>query len=99
VTWWGERNERHRSEGWPDRNAEYLLYQTLVGAWPVDTARAQAFLEKATKEPKVHTSWIDPRPDYDEALAALVAGVLADEPSSPNWRDSSRSTASSSGAG
>jgi (1->4)-alpha-D-glucan 1-alpha-D-glucosylmutase len=79
VTRWGERNERHRSGGWPDRNAEYLLYQTLVGAWPIDAARAQAFMEKATKEAKVHTSWIDPRPDYDEAVAAFVAGVLADD--------------------
>jgi (1->4)-alpha-D-glucan 1-alpha-D-glucosylmutase len=78
VTRWGERNERHRSGDWPDRNAEYLLYQTLVGAWPVDAARAGAFMEKATKEAKVHTSWIDPRPDYDEALAAFVAAVLAD---------------------
>ena len=36
------RNERHRRGGWPDRNAEYLLYQTLVGAWPIDAERARA---------------------------------------------------------
>src|SRR5690606_38055726 len=36
VLAWTERNARHRRDGWPDRNFEYLLYQTLVGAWPVD---------------------------------------------------------------
>ena len=36
VARWGEINDRHRRGQWPDRNAEYLLYQTLVGAWPID---------------------------------------------------------------
>ena len=49
--------------GWPDRNAEYLLYQTLVGAWPIDRGPGRArSLAKATREAKVHTSWTDPSP-------------------------------------
>ncbi len=78
VSRWSEVNERHRRDGWPDRNAEYLLYQTLVGAWPLDAQRAAAFMEKAAKEAKVHTSWTDPVPDYDEALQSFVGAVLAD---------------------
>ena len=36
VDRWARANERYKQDGWPDRNAEYLLYQTLVGAWPID---------------------------------------------------------------
>jgi (1->4)-alpha-D-glucan 1-alpha-D-glucosylmutase len=75
---WAHLNERHRRDGWPDRNAEYLLYQTLVGAWPLGADRAVAYMEKAAKEAKVHTSWVDPVPEYDAALRAFVEGVLAD---------------------
>ena len=79
VVGWSARNERHRRQGWPDRNAEYLLYQTLVGAWPLDGARALAFMEKAAKEAKVHTSWVDPVPAYDEALGHFVPAILDDD--------------------
>ena len=78
VARWANHNRRHKHGRWPDRNAEYLLYQTLVGAWPIDPARAGAFMAKAAKEAKVHTSWTEPQPDYDEALAAFVTAVLAD---------------------
>jgi len=78
VDRWAERNQRYKQGGWPDRNAEYLLYQTLAGAWPIDAGRAGAFLQKAVREAKVHTSWIDPNPGYDDALSAFVTAVLAD---------------------
>jgi len=71
--------EKHAGPAGPDRNACYLLLQTLVGAWPIDVERAQRYLEKATREAKQHTSWTAPNGPYDEALAAYVAGVLGDE--------------------
>ena len=79
VTRWAARNRQHKPAGWPDANAEYLLYQTLVGAWPIDAARARQFMAKAVREAKVHTSWTDPDPGYDEAVDAFVADILADE--------------------
>jgi (1->4)-alpha-D-glucan 1-alpha-D-glucosylmutase len=78
ITRWSHLGERHHRGGWPDRGAEYLLYQTLVGAWPIETARAGAFMAKATREAKVHTSWTDPCAEYDDALSAFVAAMLAD---------------------
>ena len=79
VRRWSARNERHRrGEGLPDRNLEYLLYQVLVGAWPLDGERAAAYLDKAAREAKVHTSWTDPVPEYDDAVQAFVAGALGD---------------------
>jgi (1->4)-alpha-D-glucan 1-alpha-D-glucosylmutase len=76
---WAHRNKRYKHNGWPDRNAEYLLYQSLVGAWPIDVGRVTAFMEKAAKEAKVHTSWTEPQAEYDDALAAFVAAILADQ--------------------
>ncbi len=79
VTRWAAMNAGHKRDGMPDANAEYLLYQVLVGAHPLDVERAVAFMEKASREAKEHTSWIDPQPAYDEALAAFVRAVLADD--------------------
>ncbi|MFN2505036.1 MAG: malto-oligosyltrehalose synthase [Acidimicrobiales bacterium] len=82
VRRWSARNDRHRrGDGgqWPDRNTEYLLYQTLVGAWPIEVDRATAYAEKAVKEAKRHTSWITPAPDYEEAVRGFVADALGDE--------------------
>ncbi|MGI9120449.1 MAG: malto-oligosyltrehalose synthase [Acidimicrobiales bacterium] len=84
VARWSALNARHRSPAadggtWPDPNLEWLLYQTLVGAWPITVDRVLAYVEKATREAKTHTSWIDPVVDYDEALRRFVEGVLGDE--------------------
>jgi (1->4)-alpha-D-glucan 1-alpha-D-glucosylmutase len=65
-------------DGTVDRPTLYLLFQTAVGAWPLPPDRAAAYLEKATKEAKVHTSWIDPVPEYDAAVAALAQRVVGD---------------------
>ena len=76
---WSRLNERHRTDpSLPDRNAEWLLYQALVGAWPLSAERAVAYMEKASKEAKEHTSWLDPDPNYDDALRQFVEGILAD---------------------
>jgi (1->4)-alpha-D-glucan 1-alpha-D-glucosylmutase len=79
---WDVHNERHRRGAggqWPDRNTEYLLYQTLVGAWPLSPERAIAYVEKAIKEAKRFTSWVSPDRDYEEAVLGFVADVMADE--------------------
>jgi len=94
VSRWHRWNRRHAGQvdgrRAPDRNDEYLLYQTLVGAWPLApmgpeeaatfTARIQAYLLKAAREAKVHTSWINPNEAYDEALRLFVARVLEPGP-------------------
>ena len=78
VRRWAVLNERHRRGGWPDRNTEYLLYQTLVGAWPLEVERALTYMEKAICEAKVHTSWTHTNADYEEAVRGFVTDVLAD---------------------
>ena len=83
---WRETAERlhrasaaHRTgDDQPTDADAYLFVQTIVGAWPIDANRAAAYLEKASREARLHTSWTDPNPAYDAALAHFVHGVLAD---------------------
>jgi (1->4)-alpha-D-glucan 1-alpha-D-glucosylmutase len=62
----------------PDRGTEWLLLQTLLGAHPLDLDRVQAYAEKATREAKRHTSWLDPVPAFDDAVRAYLEGALGD---------------------
>jgi len=78
VRHWADHNERYRSQGYPDRNIEYLMYQTLVGAWPIDVARLTEFLKKAAREGKAHTSWFNPVAVYEDALTQFASSVMAD---------------------
>jgi (1->4)-alpha-D-glucan 1-alpha-D-glucosylmutase len=75
VRRWSARNRQHGDIG---PNTEYLLYQTLVGAWPLGVDRAQAYMEKAVKEAKRQTSWVAPDAEYEAAVQAFVAAVLDD---------------------
>jgi (1->4)-alpha-D-glucan 1-alpha-D-glucosylmutase len=78
VTEWAAINERHRSGEMPDRNFEYHLYQSIVGAWPIEKPRLLAYAEKAAREAKVHTSWTDPVPAYEEAVRNFIDGIYED---------------------
>jgi (1->4)-alpha-D-glucan 1-alpha-D-glucosylmutase len=62
-----------------DRNLEWLLYQTFVGAWPLPVDRAVAYASKAAREAKQHTSWTDPSPDFEARVVGFVEGMLGDE--------------------
>lgn len=79
ITRWSALNGRHATDGMPDREDEHLLYQTLVGAYPLSAERALAYMQKAVREAKRRTSWSAPAEPYENALAAFTAGVLADE--------------------
>jgi (1->4)-alpha-D-glucan 1-alpha-D-glucosylmutase len=75
---WSAMNEPRRRNQWPDRNIEYLFYQTLVGAWPLSTERAVAYMEKAAREARQHTSWAKRIAAYDAALVRFVTTTLED---------------------
>jgi (1->4)-alpha-D-glucan 1-alpha-D-glucosylmutase len=79
VERWSKIASRHRTGDLPDRNAEYLFFQTLVGTYPWDERRAVEYMGKATREAKRYTSWLDPSPDYDAAMERFVEGALSDD--------------------
>ena len=59
----------------PDRHAEYLLYQTLIGAWPLSQERCWQYMLKACREAKIRTSWHEPNTGYEENIRGFVDGV------------------------
>ncbi len=65
---WLELGEPLRSGGAPDPVEQYFLYQTLVGAWPISLERIEAYMEKALREAKRNTSWIDQNHDWEQAV-------------------------------
>jgi (1->4)-alpha-D-glucan 1-alpha-D-glucosylmutase len=78
VRRWSKINEGKRRQQWPDRKAEYIFYQTLVGAWPLSLDRALACMQKAAREAKEHTDWSRPVPEYEEALHGFITDALGD---------------------
>jgi (1->4)-alpha-D-glucan 1-alpha-D-glucosylmutase len=76
VRRWAALNHEHwRAE--PDRNTEYLLYQTLAGAWPISIERTWAYINKAVREAKLRTSWTAPDQEYEKTLQSFVEGALS----------------------
>ena len=76
----------------PSKGDEYLLYQTLVGSWPLELLEAtpaldesavaayreriEAYLVKAAREAKLRTSWANPNGAYEDALVQFVRAIL-----------------------
>ena len=88
---WARANRRGRSvvdgRSYPSRNEEYLLYQTLLGSWPLAPmnadqeadyrARIVAYMHKAMREAKVFTSWLNPSERHERAMTKFVELALA----------------------
>ena len=75
---WGERVRRWRelTGGLEDPNEEYLVWQTLVGAWPIVPPRLELYLEKALREGKRTTNWIDPNVEHEKRVRAFVRSLF-----------------------
>jgi (1->4)-alpha-D-glucan 1-alpha-D-glucosylmutase len=77
---WGTQVARWHEEGTAvDADTEYLLWQTVVGAWPISAERLAGYLTKAIREAKRRTSWTEPDGDYEAAVLALAARALDDQ--------------------
>lgn len=89
---WARFNRRKKTvldgQRVPSANEEYLLYQTLLGIWPFESAeaspqvdkelvgRVNTYMLKALKEAKVNTSWLTQNSDYEAAVAKFVEAIL-----------------------
>ena len=92
VSRWSRNNHRHKKliedRIVPSPNKEYHLYQSLVGAWPLDSddpaaygefvGRMKEYMLKAVREAKENTSWINPNLPYEQAVATFIDEILAD---------------------
>lgn len=85
----------------PDANEEYLLYQTIVGTWPIlplnnaslkgYVIRIEEYMIKALREAKLHTSWINPNKDYEDGVRYFVQSVLSPGPKNRFMKDVKKS--------
>ena len=93
---WHALNRPHRTTRGgrpaPDPNEELFVYQTLLGAWPLSDGemagfgeRIRAYLVKAAREAKVHTSWLEPDQEHETALVDFAAALL-DPARAPEFR-------------
>lgn len=64
--------------GLPEPSLDLLAWQTLVGAWPIGADRLRDYLDKAAKEAKVRTTWVDHDEEFERAVAAWPDEVLGD---------------------
>lgn len=78
ATQWHEDMSHYRGEQ-VDAGTEWFLYQTLVGAWPLDIERLKNYMQKAMREAKVRTSWTANNAEYEDALNAFMEKLLQDE--------------------
>lgn len=71
----------------PTPNDQYLLHQTLIGAWPLEPLnqatlagfceRIESYMQKAIREAKINSSWINPNLEYESALSKFIKTLLA----------------------
>ena len=81
VRRWREINAPLRTSATaPTPDEEYLLYQTLVGTWPISIQRLAAYLEKAMREAKVDSNWLSPDTEHEAAVQAFTAAVAEHGP-------------------
>ncbi len=78
------RPKKHNLNGQlvPSADEEILLYQTMLGAWPLHCEevpefidRLLTFMQKALREAKLHTSWIDVKPEYEAAVSDFIKNI------------------------
>ena len=83
VNQWREINQAYKQNGSPDANDEYFFYQTLLGVFPFEEGdlanlpnRIKDYILKAVREAKVHTAWLRPDEEYEQAFFSFIDRIL-----------------------
>jgi len=66
--------------GAPDRVEQYFLFQTLVGAWPIGVERIESYMEKALREAKRNSSWVEEDADWEQAVKRYCRALYSHRP-------------------
>jgi (1->4)-alpha-D-glucan 1-alpha-D-glucosylmutase len=76
---WHDELADLRRGGAPDWTEELFVYQTLIGAWPISAERLSAYLRKALREAKRHSSWVEPNEEWEDAVIAFATALTGDD--------------------
>ena len=79
VTRWLEMTDPLRHDGAPDDVERYFLFQTLVGAWVISPERVEEYMEKALREAKRNTNWVEQNQDWEAAVKRFVRALYSDQ--------------------
>ena len=79
VTRWLEMTEPLRHDGAPDDVERYFLFQTLVGAWVISPERIEEYMEKALREAKRNTNWVEQNHDWEAAVKRFARALYSDQ--------------------
>jgi (1->4)-alpha-D-glucan 1-alpha-D-glucosylmutase len=80
VRAWFAMNTSLKQGGAPDPIEEYFIYQNMLGAWPIEDLRIEAYVEKALREDKRYTSWAEVNEDYEARVKAFSRGLYLHRP-------------------
>jgi len=80
VRRWYEQTDELVQDGAPDSAERYLIFQTLVGVWPITAQRLEDYLEKALREAKRTTNWVDQDHDWEQRVKDYASGLLEHRP-------------------
>jgi (1->4)-alpha-D-glucan 1-alpha-D-glucosylmutase len=75
---WLEITDLLRDGGAPDDVERYFLFQTLVGAWPIERERVEQYMVKALREAKRNTNWVDRNEDWEQAVVRFCGALYHD---------------------
>jgi (1->4)-alpha-D-glucan 1-alpha-D-glucosylmutase len=78
VRRWSSMGAGYRWGDLVDTGTEWFLYQTLVGAWPINAERMREYMHKAMREAKVRTSWVSNNGEYEGAVDGYIDALLGD---------------------
>jgi (1->4)-alpha-D-glucan 1-alpha-D-glucosylmutase len=72
---WLSMTESLRTGGAPDDVERYFILQTLAGAWPLEAERMEQYMEKALREAKRNTNWVEPNAEWEEGVTRYLRGL------------------------
>ncbi len=80
VRRWYSVTESLVDDGAPDAHERYLIFQTLIAVWPITPQRLEGYIEKALREAKRNTNWVDQNHAWEARVQAFAVGLLTHEP-------------------
>ncbi len=80
VKRWMEITAPLREDWAPDDVERYFIFQTLLGAWPIEAERIDAYMEKALREAKRNTNWIEQNEEWETAVRRFCASLYSHQP-------------------
>ncbi len=78
--WFSATDSLRSSEGAPDDIERYFIFQTLVGAWPIEVERLETYMEKALREAKRNTNWVDQNTKWEDAVKGFCRSLYDHKP-------------------